>query len=105
MQCHLPVVFFGNTKAQGNAVILEFSDTGPGMQEPDRVFDPFYTTKPVGQGTGLGLSACYGIIAEHSGKIFCENRASGGATFRIELPLRTTAQYFFSTHTTALAVK
>jgi two-component system NtrC family sensor kinase len=74
------------TRRLDEAVVLEFSDDGPGAQEPDRVFDPFYTTKPVGQGTGLGLSACYGIIQEHSGKIMCQNRPEGGATFRIELP-------------------
>jgi signal transduction histidine kinase len=67
-------------------VVLEFSDDGPGMQEPDRVFDPFYTTRPVGQGPGLGLSVCYGIIQEHNGKIACQNRPEGGAIFRIELP-------------------
>jgi signal transduction histidine kinase len=86
-------VFSVSTKLQGNSVILEFSDTGPGMQEPARVFDPFYTTRPVGQGTGLGLSACYGIIAEHGGKILCENRLEGGATFRIELPVANTASH------------
>ena len=75
-----------STQRQDNLVVLEFSDDGPGAQEPDRVFDPFYTTKPVGQGTGLGLSACYGIIQEHNGKIMCQNRPEGGATFRIELP-------------------
>ena len=74
------------TRRVQEAVVLEFSDDGPGAQDPDRVFDPFYTTKPVGQGTGLGLSACYGIIQEHSGKIMCQNRPEGGATFRIELP-------------------
>jgi signal transduction histidine kinase len=68
-------------------VCLEFSDTGPGAEAPDKVFDPFYTTRPVGQGTGLGLSACYGIIQEHNGKILCQNRPEGGATFRIELPV------------------
>jgi signal transduction histidine kinase len=67
-------------------VVLEFSDNGPGMEQPDRVFDPFYTTRPIGQGTGLGLSVCYGIIQEHNGKISCVNRPEGGATFRIELP-------------------
>jgi len=67
-------------------VLLEFSDDGPGMREPERVFDPFYTTRPVGQGPGLGLSVCYGIIQEHKGKITCQNRPEGGATFRIELP-------------------
>ncbi len=71
---------------QDTKVVLEFSDNGPGMEEPDRVFDPFYTTRPVGQGPGLGLSVCYGIIQEHNGKITCGNRPEGGASFRIELP-------------------
>jgi signal transduction histidine kinase len=74
---------------QDDLVVLEFSDDGPGMQEPDRVFDPFYTTRPVGQGPGLGLSVCYGIIQEHNGKIACQNRPEGGAIFRIELPVAT----------------
>jgi signal transduction histidine kinase len=67
-------------------VLIEFSDTGPGLSEPERVFDPFYTTKPVGKGSGLGLSICYGIIQEHGGSITGFNRVDGGATFRIELP-------------------
>jgi signal transduction histidine kinase len=75
------------TRHDGDNVILEFSDNGPGAENPDRVFDPFYTTRPVGQGTGLGLSACYGIIQEHNGKILCQNRPEGGATFRIALPI------------------
>jgi signal transduction histidine kinase len=75
-----------STKPDGRNVVLEFSDNGPGAREPERVFDPFYTTKPVGQGTGLGLSACYGIVQEHKGKIICRNRPEGGALFRIELP-------------------
>jgi len=76
-------------RLQDALVVLEFSDNGPGMEEPDRVFDPFYTTRPVGQGPGLGLSVCYGIIQEHNGKITCGNRPEGGATFRIELPAVT----------------
>jgi signal transduction histidine kinase len=75
-----------SARLQGTSVVLEFSDNGPGMQEPDRVFDPFYTTRPVGQGPGLGLSVCYGIIQEHNGKITGQNRPEGGAIFRIELP-------------------
>lgn len=67
-------------------VVIEFADTGPGIQQPHLVFDPFYTTKPVGKGTGLGLSICYGIVQEHSGRISCLNRPNGGATFRVELP-------------------
>ncbi len=67
-------------------VVIEFADTGPGITGTERVFDPFYTTKPVGKGSGLGLSICYGIIQEHGGRISCENRPEGGAVFRVELP-------------------
>jgi signal transduction histidine kinase len=74
------------SRGEARSVSIQFADTGPGMLEPDRVFDPFYTTRPVGQGTGLGLSACYGIIQEHGGKITCRNRTEGGAVFVIELP-------------------
>ncbi|HWY57461.1 MAG TPA: HAMP domain-containing sensor histidine kinase [Terriglobales bacterium] len=75
-----------SARLQDVSVVLEFADNGQGMQEPERVFDPFYTTRPVGQGPGLGLSVCYGIIQEHNGKITCQNRPEGGAIFRIELP-------------------
>ncbi len=73
------------TRAEENEVVIEFSDTGVGLKEPERVFDPFYTTKGVG-GTGLGLSAAYGIVQEHSGTIVCHNRPEGGATFQVRLP-------------------
>ena len=66
-------------------VLLEISDDGPGIAEPARVFDPFYTTKPPGQGTGLGLSACYGIIQQHGGMIECSNLSPRGAMFRVTL--------------------
>ncbi len=55
--------------------ITEFQDSGPGIKEPNRIFDPFYTTKNVGKGTGLGLSICYGIVKEHGGDISAHNRA------------------------------
>ena len=74
------------TLREKGSVIIEFSDTGPGMDEPDKVFDPFYTTKPVGKGTGLGLSICYGVMQEHGGRISGFNRPEGGCTFRLELP-------------------
>ncbi len=73
-----------STRRQNDRVVLEFADTGPGLKEPERVFDR--TTSPVGQGPGIGFSACYGIIQEHNGKIRCDNSAEGGAVFRIELP-------------------
>jgi signal transduction histidine kinase len=67
-------------------VIMAFTDSGKGIHEPNLVFDPFYTTKPVGKGAGLGLSICYGIVKEHKGQITCANLPGGGAQFRIELP-------------------
>ena len=75
----------------GDEVIAEFSDNGSGIKEPSRVFDPFYTTKPIGQGTGLGLSAAYGIVQRHNGVIRCANRPEGGATFEVRLPVATEA--------------
>src|SRR5581483_1503175 len=75
-----------STETGSRLVIVRFADTGPGILEPTRMFDPFYTTRPVGQGTGLGLSACYDIIQEHGGKITCRNRDTGGAVFQNELP-------------------
>jgi len=74
------------TLRERGVVVIEFSDTGPGMKEPDKVFDPFYTTKAVGKGTGLGLSICYGVMQEHGGTIVGFNRPEGGCTFRLELP-------------------
>jgi signal transduction histidine kinase len=68
-------------------VLLAFSDNGPGVREPDRVFDPFYTTKAVGKGTGLGLSVVYGVIRDHGGQITCQNRPEGGALFAVRLPV------------------
>lgn len=70
----------------GSQVCVEFSDSGPGMREPEHVFEPFYTTKPVGRGTGLGLSTCYGIVQKHRGQISCQNREGGGAVFTLMLP-------------------
>jgi two-component system NtrC family sensor kinase len=75
-----------STRSEQDLVIIQFADTGPGMVEPARVFDPFYTTRPVGQGIGLGLSACYGIVQQHGGKISGRNRDTGGAIFQIDLP-------------------
>jgi signal transduction histidine kinase len=68
-------------------VEVEFADSGIGLSEPERVFDPFYTTKTVGKGIGLGLSTCYGIVRQHNGDISCRNREGGGATFTVSLPV------------------
>jgi PAS domain S-box-containing protein len=67
-------------------VFAEFQDSGPGIKEPNKIFDPFYTTKDVGKGTGLGLSICYGIVKEHGGDITARNCEAGGAIVEIRLP-------------------
>jgi signal transduction histidine kinase len=74
------------TRAREENVIVDFVDTGPGIRQPDRVFDPFYTTKATGKGTGLGLSICYGIVTAHGGSISCQNLPQGGAAFHVVLP-------------------
>ncbi len=66
-------------------VCVEFDDSGPGIKDPTRIFDPFYTTKSIGKGTGLGLSICYGIVKEHGGEIVARNRDEGGATIEVRL--------------------
>lgn len=72
--------------AREETVHIEFQDSGPGIKEPNRIFDPFYTTKSIGKGTGLGLSICYGIIKEHGGDISAANREEGGALVKVQLP-------------------
>jgi C4-dicarboxylate-specific signal transduction histidine kinase/ActR/RegA family two-component response regulator len=66
-------------------VEITLEDDGPGLAEPERVFDPFYTTKPVGQGTGLGLSLVHRMVTDFGGTIEASNRARGGACFVIRL--------------------
>ncbi len=79
------------TRWQGDPdrILVEVADNGSGLREEDlsRVFDPFFTTREVGQGTGLGLSVCYGIVREHGGQITARNAEVGGAVFTIELPV------------------
>jgi signal transduction histidine kinase len=79
--------FSVNVCQEGDELVMEFSDSGPGVRDPQRIFDPFYTTKPVGKGMGLGLSVTYGVIQDHQGEISVENRPEGGAVFKLRFPL------------------
>ena len=85
----------GNLKirvyCESGDVCAQFADDGPGIKDPKRIFDPFYTTKSVGKGTGLGLSICYGIVKEHGGDITAHNAAEGGAVIEVRLPMAAPA--------------
>jgi signal transduction histidine kinase/CheY-like chemotaxis protein len=82
-----------STENLGPRMRIVFEDTGAGIAEEhmSKLFDPFFTTKEIGQGTGLGLSFCYGVITEHGGTIEARSKLGEGATFTIELPLVTAA--------------
>jgi two-component system, NtrC family, sensor kinase len=76
------------TRMVETSLVIDFRDTGQGIEPENiaRIYDPFFTTKDVGQGTGLGLAISYGIIQEHGGRIFVESRPNEGAHFTIKLP-------------------
>jgi signal transduction histidine kinase/CheY-like chemotaxis protein len=77
--------------APGEYVRMSVADTGTGIPEEirDRVFDPFFSSKPVGEGTGMGLSTAHGIIASHGGAIALESELGEGTTFHVYLPTTT----------------
>jgi PAS domain S-box-containing protein len=79
------------TKKVGDKIQISFSDNGVGIPRENlkRLFQPFFTTKPVGEGTGLGLSLSHAIITEHRGTINVESEPGRGTTFTIELPINT----------------
>jgi len=79
------------TERMDNTIRISFKDDGPGIAKEniDKIFNPFFTTREVGEGTGLGLSMCHGIIAEHNGRIYAESKLGKGATFVVELPVVT----------------
>ena len=72
----------------GASVLVEVSDSGVGIPQENlaKIFDPFFTTKEVGRGTGLGLAVCYGIVAEHGGRISVDSTVGRGTTFTLTLP-------------------
>lgn len=77
-----------NTKRLHNNIEINVQDNGMGISKSlmDKIFQPFFTTKPTGQGTGLGLSLSYDIIKAHGGELKVVSNEGEGATFTIQLP-------------------
>ena len=83
-----PTVSISTKKVEGK-VLISVSDNGNGIPQKvlDKIFQPFFTTKPTGQGTGLGLSLSYDIIKAHGGELKVETKAGEYAMFIIQLPI------------------
>jgi signal transduction histidine kinase len=84
-----PVVSVSTGK-EGNAVVIVVEDNGTGMPQKvvEKIFQPFFTTKPTGEGTGLGLSLSYDIITKgHGGELRVESREGEGSEFIVQLPV------------------
>jgi signal transduction histidine kinase len=82
------------TTTEPGMVVVKVSDTGKGIADEDlsKIYDPFFTTKGVGSGTGLGLAVSYGIIQEHHGVIEVVSEIGVGTTFKISLPFHVNGQ-------------
>ncbi|MBL0132148.1 MAG: hypothetical protein IPP43_14485 [Chitinophagaceae bacterium] len=78
-----------STKKQGSGILISVKDNGPGIPKKilDKIFQPFFTTKPTGQGTGLGLSLSYDIVKAHGGEIKVKTEENNGTEFSIILPV------------------
>jgi signal transduction histidine kinase len=78
-----------STKREEDKVFLSVKDNGSGIPQKilDKIFQPFFTTKPTGQGTGLGLSLSYDIVKAHGGELKVETKEGEGSEFIISLPI------------------
>lgn len=100
LEVHLETVESGASDAErfpglapGPYVSLRISDTGVGIDPElmDRIFEPYFSTKPVGEGTGMGLAVVHGIVKGHDGGIAVDSKRGEGSTFEIRLPLTVQA--------------
>lgn len=93
---HLPTerrVIAIRARVQGDVLVIEVADRGPGVPAKlrARLFEPFYSTKPAGDGTGLGLTVVQAVAAGHGGRVEIDDTPGGGATFRLVLPLASSS--------------
>jgi len=95
------------TERIDSTIRVSFSDDGPGIptEDLDKIFNPFFTTREVGKGAGLGLSVSYGIVQQHGGRIYAKNRLGNGAIFFVELPIVTKVEQLTSVDPTAIEPK
>jgi signal transduction histidine kinase len=77
-----------STRQEGEEVVLVVRDTGQGMTPEvlGKLFQPFFSTKPLGEGTGMGLAVVHGIVSAHGGRIQVESQPGKGSTFTLRLP-------------------
>jgi signal transduction histidine kinase len=81
------------TRAEANTVLISIGDTGTGISEDvkSKMFDPFFSTKPVGRGTGQGLSLVWSVVVDHGGQVWVDTELGVGSTFHIRLPIGASA--------------
>ena len=86
---HADPLRIGGRGSEGTLITISISDNGPGIPKNivDKIFQPFFTTKPTGQGTGLGLSLSYDIVKAHGGELTVETTEGEGTTFIISIPV------------------
>jgi signal transduction histidine kinase len=85
----LPDIKIRAAKMDTNEILIQVIDNGPGVKDPERIFDAFVSTKKTGMGMGLAISRS--IVEAHGGRLWAENVSEGGAIFNVALP-RSTAQ-------------
>src|SRR5271170_2425267 len=83
----LPCIQIRAAKKGMNEILIQVIDNGPGIEDPERIFDAFVSTKKTGMGMGLAISRS--IVEAHGGRLWADNNPSGGATFNVALPLST----------------
>jgi len=81
----LPYITIRAAKTETNEILIQVIDNGPGVEDPERIFDAFVTTKKTGMGIGLAISRS--IVEAHGGRLWAENNSSGGAIFSVALPV------------------